>query len=359
MNPLVFRIGKVVVPPISWALCRAAGHGRTAWIESYNKIQTIETVEFANTFLGGDLSVEALVARIQGSDPFRALWLGEGLGLHLGVRALADGGEPRNLLTEGEGSRIPDNLKLMAHAGMSLAFARHHLDRLGKTSLSDQIRDATKRIAALIGANSIAGYSGIGYEAWGMVTRFFYGKLFPTVVETMRTVDPVHVPHLWHGAGRASYFIGFMPRWREPWPSFAVVDREARDPMSRANLLAGLASAMVIVNMKTPEILEAIIREKIAGLPAADAAAFSQGIECSMVMRQDTTPNEEYTLRLVRHVPARDIENLWERVIGAPSRHVLETLHPLLRGQRRLDEVTCYKPTADILSGLPRLGSSV
>src|SRR5262249_12892832 len=266
--------------------------------------------------------------------------------------ALARGGTPRNILTEGEGREIPPNMLLMVHAGMAMAFARHEFDKLGKTPSLAEIRDATQRIVTIYDANSIPGYAGIGYEAWGMATRFFYAgmKLFPKVVDALQTIDASHVPHFWHGAGRASYFIEFMPRWKEPWPSFKLAREDARDQMSRLNLIAGIASAFVLVNMRTPEIMETVLKERIAPSPPEDAAAFAQGIVCSMVMRQDTLANEANTIQFVQHVPSKDVAEIWERVVGGPSRQALDTIYPYLAARRRWDEVTCYRPLADVLS---------
>lgn len=344
MSPFVFKIAGTIIPPIAAVLCRPAGYGRVGRIESRNKISTIETVEFANTLLGKDLSVAEMVRKIGETDRFRALWLGEGLGLHFGIRALARGGQPRNFLIEGEGTVIPPYLMLMVHAGIALAFARHNLDAIGKNPQQQQIFDATRKTADLIVANGISGYSGISYEAWGMVTQFFYRKLFLRVIQSMEAIDPEHVPHMWHGAGRACYFQNFMPRWKDPWPAFPYIQKLGPAPVPRANLLAGLASATVIVNMKTPEVLEAVIRERISRLPAQDAAAYAQGIACSVIMREDTTPGDERSRALLAHKPPSDIADLWQRTIVSPARMALENLYPMLSAQRRLDEVTCYRP---------------
>jgi hypothetical protein len=355
VSPFVFKVAGVVIPPIGWALCAPAGHGRIGWIESRNKIRTIETVEFANTLLGGDLSIAELVGRIEKTDPFRALWLAEGLGYHFGLRLLAHSQEPCNALTEGEGRAIPENQLLMVHAGLALAFARHHWDLIGKTPSAAKVGEATRRIKALIDANSLPGYAGIGYEAWGMVTRFFYAKsIFPPFVDAIGTIDPEHAPNAWHGVGRSSYFFNFMPGWKEPWPAFPLIRRTARDRASLLNMLAGLASGMVIVNMRTPEILEAIVRERVSKLTPEETDAFAQGIACSMVMRLDTTPGDERAKALLSHTPEPDVTVLWERVIAGPGRQALETLQPLLHAKRLLDRITCYRPLDQILAEASR-----
>ena len=180
------------------------------------------------------------------------------LGQVLGNRALARDDDPRDLLASGEGARIPQSMQLMVHAGLCLALARHTYDRLGPNPTSAEIRRAAARIAELARQNLLPGYAGIGYEAWGMVTQFFYRPLLSTVIEAMGEIDPQYVPYLWHGAGRASYFVDFMPSWNEPWPAFPLIDRMVVNGVSRQNLLAGLGSGMTIVNMKTPAILEAV-----------------------------------------------------------------------------------------------------
>lgn len=355
MNPLSFKIGHAVIPPIAAMLCAPAGYAEIGSIESDNKISTIETVEFTNLVLGKDDSIASMVDKIRRHEPFRALWLAEGLGQVLGNRALARDANPRDVLMSGEGGQLPENMKLMVHAGLCLAFGRYHFDKIGPQPSATQIRDATCRITELARLNLLPGYAGIGYEAWGMVTQFFYRPLFGTVVKTMEEVDPDHAPFLWHGAGRACYFIDFMPRWNEPWPAFALIDRLADSSMSRKNLLAGLAAGMMIVNMKTPVILEAIVRERVSRLHTDDIGAFAQGVACSMVMRQDTSPNEKYAIDFVRHVPTPGFSAQWERIVAGPARLALEKLHPALRAERRLDQICCYRPLDTLLaSGAPR-----
>jgi hypothetical protein len=118
--------------------------------------------------------------------------------------------------------------------------------------------------------------------------------------------------------------------------------------VSRENLLAGLAAGMMIVNMKTPQILETIIKERVSRFSDADISAFSQGVVCSMVMRQDTSPNEQHALDFVRHVPAESVAARWETIVAEPARLAIQTLHPLLRAERRLDQICCYRPIADL-----------
>jgi hypothetical protein len=350
MNPLSFKIAHVVVPPIASLLCAPSGYATIGSIESDNKISTIETVEFTNLVLGKDDSIQELIDKIRRHEPFRALWLAEGLGQILGNRALARQDDPRDLLVNGEGADVPDNMQLMVHAGLCLAIGRHFFDKLGQNPTPAQIRDATRRIVEVAGQNLLPGYAGIGFEAWGMVTQFFYRPLFRPAVEALETIAPERVPFFWHGAGRACYFINFMPRLNEPWPAFPLVDRMMDGGVSRLNLLAGLAAGMMIVNMKTPVILEAIVKERVSRQYPGDVAAFAQGVACAMVMRQDTSPNERHTIEFVRHVPAPDVAAQWEKIVAGPARLALETLHPKLRAERRLDEICCYRPIDELLS---------
>ncbi|MBS1859796.1 MAG: hypothetical protein JST11_30780 [Acidobacteria bacterium] len=351
MNPLIFKIAHVIVPPIGKVLCSPVGYGDVAYVESNNKISTIESVEFANAFLGGDAPVAELVQRIEASDPFRGLWLGEGLGLHFGLRTLKQNEHPKNLFTVGEGEAIPQHLLLMAHAGMALGFARHHLDAIGKKPSPGAVYEATRKTAELIQDNGISGFSGISYEAWGMVTTFFYRKLLATVLESMEKIDPARVPFLWHGVGRACYFLNFMPRWKDPWPAFLLMEEMGTEPVRRANLFAGLAAAMVMVNMKTPQVLESVLRERIARLSSTDQASYAQGIACSMVMREDTTPGDQTCRKLVAHVPPPDVAELWKSVIATPGSLALETIRPLLRGRQQLDKITRFCPLDEVLAG--------
>ncbi len=350
MNPLVFQIAHYVVPPIASALCAPSGYAGIAGIESDNKISTIETVEFTHLFLGKDASVPELIAKIQSLEPFRALWLAEGLGQVLGNRAMARDPNTHDLLRTGEGSLIPENMQLMVHAGLCLALARHTYDKMGPNPTRTEIRQATSHILELARQNLLPGYAGIGYEAWGMVTQFFYRPLLSSVIEAVEEIEPDRAPFLWHGVGRACYFIDFMPRLNEPWPAFPLIDRLVVSGVSRHNLLAGLAAGMTIVNMKTPVILEAIARERIAPMYPGDRAAFAQGAACAMVMRQETSPDEEHALKFVAHAPTAENSEIWDEVMGRPTKLALTTLHPVLRSERRLDQVCCYRPLNELVA---------
>ena len=352
MNPLVFRVAHVIVPPIASVLCAPTGYPGAGMTESNNKISTIETVEFTHLFLGKDASVAELVAKIEAHEPFKALWFAEGLGQVLGNRAFETTSDPSGLLTTGEGSRIPSSMMLMVHAGMLLSFARHTYDAMDADPTDEQVHEAVVRICNLAKRNLLPGYAGIGFEAWGMVTQFFYRDLLPRVIEALETVDPARVPYLWHGAGRACYFINFMPQWNEPWPAFKLIDQMVVSGVSRQNLLAGLAAGMAIVNMKTPAILEAIAKERIAKLYAGDRAAFAQGVACAMVMRQDTSPNEAHALAFLKHTPAAENAAIWKEVMGGPATLAYERLHAGLKAASRLDAICCYNPLDELAASV-------
>lgn len=352
MNPLVFRVAHYIVPPIASVLCAPTGYPGAGMTESDNKISTIETVEFTHLFLGKDASVAELVAKIEAHEPFKALWFAEGLGQVLGNRAFEQDPDPSGLLTTGEGARIPSSMMLMVHAGMLLAFARHTYDGMSSDPTDAEVHDAVVRICDLANRNLIPGYAGIGFEAWGMVTQFFYRALLPRVIAALETVEPARVPYLWHGAGRACYFINFMPQWNEPWPAFRLIDQMVVSGMSRQNLLAGLAAGMTIVNMKTPSILEAIAKERIAKLYAGDRAAFAQGVACAMVMRQDTSPDEAHAMAFLAHTPSAENAAIWNEVMGGPAKLAHARLHPGLKAATRLDAICCFEPLEQLAASI-------
>lgn len=47
---------------------------------------------------------------------------------------------------------------------------------------------------------------------------------------------------------------------------------------------------------------------------------------------------------------SKDVSQLWECLVAAPSRQALDTIHSYLRAQRRLDELTCYRPLNETVS---------
>ena len=350
MNKFAFSVGKVLLPPVGWLMCASKGHGGVAWTETKNKLFIIDSVEFADQYLGRDSTLAEKVERIYSSDPFRALWLAEGVGLHYGMAAIAKSESPRGILKEGEGKELPPPILLMTHAGMSMAFVRHFMDK-AKTGQAVPMSEVASRVSELLHENSLEGYRGLAFEAFGMVVRFFYGlSNFRALNEAMEKVEPDYVPNLWHGVGRALYFVSFLPKFGDPWPSLKLIESESLGKSSRQNLTAGLSSAITMVNMRAPEVLEAIIRSRVVGLDADQADAFFHGMICSVIFRLDTTPGETSVDVLAGHQPAADFSGQWNTLVRDRITRAAKELYPLLGKRKALDEVCYYQPTEELFS---------
>jgi hypothetical protein len=116
--------------------------------------------------------------------------------------------------------------------------------------------------------------------------------------------------------------------------------------------MAGLSSGIMMVNMQAPQVMEAIVRSRVAKFSAEDADAFSNGVICSTVMRNDTTPDEHYMLAFADYTPHPDVEPLWNRLIKEPVKAALKVYYPVLRDRSSLDVVCSYQPVAEIVQRL-------
>ena len=62
-------------------------------------------------------------------------------------------------------------------------------------------------------------------------------------------------------------------------------------------MIAGVAWGMTMVNLKQPVVLEALLRKH--GFGFGDTDAFANGVMSALIMRKDTTPDEEHIASLL------------------------------------------------------------
>ncbi|NTV03923.1 radical SAM protein, partial [bacterium] len=264
-----------------------------------------------------------VVAKAYALGSFPALWAVEGIG-HDYVEARKHRGESlTDLLTSSEVADLPDGSLTMLHAGIGLGLAEIALDDLRPDAAPEKMDAALRQFLADCTSSSRKGYVGCALESLGLVTRHFYGHSMVLAVDKrLEGIDEAMRGFFWHGVGRAVYFSpdNMVPGLSSPWPAVDMCDRLAPHDLARDNMVAGVAWGMTMVNLKQPVVLEALLHKHAA---FADSAAFSNGVASSIVMRKDTTPDEEHIAALVKYEPTTSdasLEALWDRAVRQPRR---------------------------------------
>lgn len=333
------------------------GEASTAWEELGNKLEVFllvsELPEILKLRAGEWVELPDLVERAYSLSAYAALWAVEGVGHYYGDAYWERNGQPKGLLLD-ESATVPEKSLLMLHAGIGLSFADRLLATVTRQSPAYAVHDVIEQFVNLCRDNARDGYLGPTVESLGLVTREFYPDMVGLVDEHLQDVAPDLTGYYWHGVGRALYFSRryFLPVLRTAWDS---VDVEAPPGLAQANAMAGLAWAATLVNMRQPKIMEGILHY-IEKSPLADA--FSYGVSSSIMMREDTTPNEAFVSTFYEHEPCSGNQKLvlnWNKRVAGPAKTALRNIYPALKQHGRLGEIFQYQPLADVVN---KLGAS-
>ena len=323
---------------------------RSAWQELRNNYEVFNLVKNVSALLhvppeGRDFDLGKLVNDAYALGAYPDLWAVEGLG-HLYAMTFWGKGRPiRGILTDERASVLPSKSLTMMHAGIGLAFAQQLLHTVTPYTPADELRRVLGEFVALVDENSRPGYEGAAYESLGLVTRFWHSQMVSVVDERLREVAPRAVSYFWHGVGRSLNFnpLYFVPGLLSPW---LAVEREAPDEMALRNMMAGLAWAMTIVNVRQPQIIENFLRTQ--GERVAREPGFTNGVMSTLIMGIDITPGDVYINQFLEYRPDpsdRRVAELWERFVGGPAREAVYRIHPVLQKHERLGEVFRYHPS--------------
>jgi hypothetical protein len=333
-------------------LAPGTASSRLAWRELRNKYEVYNLVKRVRALLGvpagGAFPLLELVDRAYALGPYQDLWAVEGLGHDYAMARWRPGQAVRGLLTEGAARDLPDKSLTMMHAGIGLAFAEQLLKALSPYSPAAERRRVVAEFLALCRENSRDGYAGAAYESLGLVARTWHPELVPGLDLALREAAPDVNGYLWHGAGRALYFlpVHFVPGSPSPW---RAAERSAPHELARRNLIAGVTWATTLVNMRHPAILERVIETRGARLARDDA--FSSGVVSALVVGLDITPDDPHVAAFCRHRPGsadRVLADRWRTLVSGPCADVASRIQPELKRSRRLGEVFRYQPLAEL-----------
>lgn len=356
MDPKLMLIPVKILMPPTTALFSILNPGRATGVslqECRNKIYIMDLVARVDSLLpgpGGSSSLTETVEKAYGLGTFPALWAIEGVGHKWGETYLSEGRPPQTLLKGEEAERVAESSLTMLHAGLGMALAQNCLKKLDGKAPSNR-RQALETFLSDCRQGSRDGYSGAAIESLGLVTRFVKGAKWMQLLDAELTeLNEAAAGYFWHGAGRALYFSppNFIPGFRSPWRAVAMALREASREEAQFNLIAGLAWAVTLVNMRHPEVVEEFLQRHHAEIPTT---AFANGVASATVMRFDISPHEPSIDRFrdYRPNPERLDPFIWSSCVAEPMKAAVELYHPALKQSRRLDAVFRCQRLADFI----------
>jgi len=357
MQPMVFQPMKLMMPQLAASMSafipgRDAGLARLECEAKMEVMQLVQDVGKIFPDRNVHVPLAEIVARGYGLGSFPALWAVEGIGHEL-VESVRHRGETlKKLLSSKDVSDLPGGSLTMLHAGVGLGLAELALDGLRPDTPSEQIDAALQTFLDNCKGASRRGYVGCALESLGLVTQHFYGHSMVKVLDArLDGIDQTLRGFFWHGVGRATYFSpeNMVPGLSSPWPAVAMCKRFAPHDLAYDNLVAGVAWGMTMVNLRHPVVLEAFVKKHGQGF--ADSDAFANGVMAALIMRKDTTPDEEHITALLEYEPAggdQRHEALWNRIFRESATKALDKHYPAIKKKARLGEIFRFQSLAEL-----------
>jgi len=337
---------------------------RLAWQTLKNNYEVFNLVKHVSSLLhvpseDKEFDLAKLIQDAYALGAYPDLWAVEGLG-HLYALTFWNKGRPiRGILTNVSTEVLPAKSLTMMHAGLGLGFAQQLMNTVTPYSEPEEIRAVLHEFITLVDDNSRRGYEGAAYESLGLVTRFWHSPMVGVVEKYLREIAPHVLGYYWHGVGRSLYFLPlfFVPGLLSPW---LAIEREAPYELALLNMMAGLAWATTIVNVRQPELMENFI--SMHGERVARTPGFTNGLMSTLIMGIDITPNDTYIMQFLEYRPARSdprLVRLWDTLVAQPAREAVFHIHPILKKHERLGEVFQYHTSlTEFAEQLERQGAS-
>ena len=334
---------------------------RVVWQEFKNKLQAFDLFENVDSVLslsaGTDVPLTKLIEKTRALDAYQAVWATEGVGHYHTEMCWDRTGTPKDLLRSSDADALPVKSLTALHAGMGLSLANRLLKTIRSSDSESEIRVMLKKLLDLCRHNSRSGYVGVAYEALGLVTRNLYPHLVQVVDRQLEEIDERLVGYFWHGVGRAIYFAptNFLPFNSSPWRAVEMTEREPPHEIGRLNALAGLVWAMMLVNIRQPEILETMVRHH--GTKFSQGDALSNGVSSAIMIWRDSTADDSCIAALCQHRPEPsdpDFNQLWTEQVLRAGRNALQRFYPVIRAHDCLGEVFQYQSLPELVGRLER-----
>jgi hypothetical protein len=301
------------------------GAARGEWRELANKLHAFEWFTFAGARLGGPALGPAALARqvprvAALADTYTGLWAMEGLG-YACARAGPEAWPPRELLAGGAGSSLgglPEQAMVPLSTGSALAAAERLLAEIARVAEGAD-RDRVRRWLEQLAGDAGPGARELATEALGLVARTLDPWRLGRLDALLAAIDPVLAEYLWHGVGRGLYFT---PMNLPPWTggtcrAFGKAWTEPPHDAGRRNATAGLAWAMTLVNVRSPEVAAASLAGHGEG--AGAAAAVANGASSALIVWRQWAGSDALLARFLGYRPPGGSGTIgarrWRRIV--------------------------------------------
>ena len=321
------------------------------WQEFENQLEILLLVPSVESRLGiragCEVPLNELVKRAYHLGAFDALWAIEGLGHYFGNETIRQDPDVEGLLTDPDTLDVPASSLTMLNAGIGLSFAEHALLDVNTRTRFSEVVAAVSRFVGLCQQNATPGYEGAALESLGLVVRTFHPQLVATINDVIDGYRPQISDYFWHGVGRAIYFSprNLVPCSQINWASVADI---APTEQAQRNLIAGLAWAITLVNMRQPTIMAHLLRTQGEFIVQNDA--FVNGVKSSIIIRHDITPVTAFLCEYCGYQPDPEdlaLVALWDSQIRRPCTNAVERDYPVLVRRHSFSEIFRYHPLSE------------
>ncbi len=291
----------------------------------------------------GEFDLDEFMRRAYSVGDFENIWVVEGLGHVYSQRTwyvkwnMSE--DAHGILIDGPAARMPEKSLTMMHAGLGLAVAESLMKQLRPDSTIRETERVLKLFIKLCYNNSRPGYVGCALESLGLVTRCFNYPMVDLVQTALYGIDPMAWEFFWRGAGRALYFspAHMLQPLFSPW---IAAEQEAPNDRAWKILKAGISWPTNIVNMRTPEIFEDLIRRR--GVQEENEGTIAHGVAASTTMAMDITPNHPVVKAYLEYTPKSSdptVRRLWDKLVRSQVYNAVHRYQPVLKAHGMLDQV--------------------
>jgi len=308
----------------------------------------------------GPVDLTIFMDKAYGIGDYENIWSVEGIGHVYCQRVWRDqwntSEDAHDILMAGQAADIPEKSLCMMHAGLGLAVAESLMKQLTPDSSTNEVERVLKLFIKLCKNNSRPGYVGCALESLGLVTRCFNFPMVPLVQKVLADLDETTWEFFYRGAGRALYFSpGHMVQpLYSPW---IAAEQEAPNERALNILKAGISWPTNIVNMKTPEIYEDLIRRR--GAEEESAGTIAHGVAASTTMALDITPNHPLVHEYVKYEPKskdQKVRDLWKKIVHDQVHNAIHRYHPVLKAHNMMDQVFRFQDLDALVTKLEAAG---
>lgn len=296
--------GLLVVLSHLLSLATRASRTRPALLESANKLRVLRCFEDPFSVLGRvpeEASLRELVTTAYRRIPDDAVWVTEGLACRFADRRRPGDAPPERRLLDD----LPPAARVPAHAGVGLSIAWRRLRELRRDGASTAPRRHLERVVHEAEESALEGSVETVLESLGFAARLLFPDQVPRLAPSLEVADERLPACFWHGLGRALYFTpaSFVPRTDSTWRAIRLARSEPPDPEAREHALEGLAWPLLLVNLRTPEVVAGLLRRHGE---LAEGGPFRRGLEAAVEVWRRTAARPDGLLDLRCFGPGAD-----------------------------------------------------